>query len=348
MLDSLEAQDSNIGCTDIEQVQARILVLIYEFMRTNHQRGWISAGRCFRLVQLMRLYEIDSPENVAAQETNGQPEDWIKTEVKRRTFWVAYSLDRFISMRHEWPLTLNEQDVSLLPQCRSCSLLLPYTKCGRQISTRLPVPDEKFQKGQFVEMGFLSEAVTLMDLDRASPFLESIILATICGRTLCHRQQSVVERVYSHVPQQFWERHQWLYSMLKTRHNHFLRQYPPTMQHTNCMLLFTNMMAQTTVLYLCKTIESMTWESDEYCNAIFDFKQRSLLAAKAIVTLTRSLSHLSYFKVHPFTPLPLAFCIDFLNNHRYLDDWVEPHIEEILEALKELTNVNNLAQDYLS
>ena len=192
-----------------------------------------------------------------------------------------------------------------LSRSRSCSLPLPYTKCGRQISTRLPAPDEKFQKGQFVKMGFLSEAITLMDLDRASPFSESIILATICGRTLCHRQRSVVERVYSHVPQQFWDRHQWLYSMLKTRHNNFLQRYPPTMQHTNCMLLFTNMMAEMTVLYLCKTIESIIGETDEYFNAISDFKKISLLAAQAIVNLTRSMSQLSYFKVntHP-SPIP--------------------------------------------
>lgn len=115
MLDSLEAKDSETEFADIEHVQARALLLVYDFMRTNHQRGWISAGRCFRLVQLMRLYEIDSPENVAKRKRAVEPEDWIKTEVKRRTFWVAYSLDRFISTRHEWPLTLNEQDASLRP-----------------------------------------------------------------------------------------------------------------------------------------------------------------------------------------------------------------------------------------
>ena len=113
MLESLEAQDSSPGCTDIEYVQAWILLLIYEFMRINHQRGWISAGRCFRLVQLMRLHEIDSPENVIKRRSAAESEDWVKTEVKRRTFWVAYSLDRFISIRHDWPLTLNEQDASL-------------------------------------------------------------------------------------------------------------------------------------------------------------------------------------------------------------------------------------------
>ena len=116
MLDLLEANDGNTEFTDIEHVQARVLLLVYDFMRTNHQRGWISAGRCFRLVQLMRLYEIDSPENVAKRKRNAEPEDWIDTEIKRRTFWVAYSFDRWISTRHDWPLTLNEQDASLSPR----------------------------------------------------------------------------------------------------------------------------------------------------------------------------------------------------------------------------------------
>lgn len=110
MLKDSEPKDG--GITDIEHVQARILLLIYEFMRTNHYRGWISAGHCFRLLQLMRLYEIDTPENQARRDSEHDPEDWINTEVKRRTFWMAYSLDRFISIRGDWPLTLNEQVVS--------------------------------------------------------------------------------------------------------------------------------------------------------------------------------------------------------------------------------------------
>ena len=113
MLESLEAKDSSPDCTDIEYIQAWILLLIYEFMQINYQRGWISAGRCFRLVQLMRLHEIDLPENIIKRQSTVESENWVKTEVRRRTFWVAYSLDRFISIRHNWPLTLNEQDVSL-------------------------------------------------------------------------------------------------------------------------------------------------------------------------------------------------------------------------------------------
>ena len=112
LLDLLESRDNSTELNDIEHVQARVLLVIYDFMQTNHQRGWMSAGRCFRLLQLMKLYEVDTPENVAKRNNAVDPESWIKTEERRRTFWMAYSLDRFISLRQEWPLTLNEQVVS--------------------------------------------------------------------------------------------------------------------------------------------------------------------------------------------------------------------------------------------
>lgn len=96
---------------DIEQVQAWILLTIYEFMRTNYRRGWMSAGRAFRLVQLMRLYEVDVPNTPITQGNATTQQDWIQTEEKRRTFWMAYILDRFVSIRNEWPLTLDEQAV---------------------------------------------------------------------------------------------------------------------------------------------------------------------------------------------------------------------------------------------
>ena len=104
-LDNLELKDTNVESIDIEQVQAYILLAIYEFMRSDYRRGWMSAGRAFRLIQLMRLHEIDVPSCMPMQA------DWIETEEKRRTFWMAYSLDRFVSIQNGWPLTLSEQVV---------------------------------------------------------------------------------------------------------------------------------------------------------------------------------------------------------------------------------------------
>ncbi|OCL02954.1 citrinin biosynthesis transcriptional activator CtnR [Glonium stellatum] len=313
ILESLELKDDNLEFTNIEHAQAWLLLAIYEFMRTNYQRGWMSAGRCFRLVQLMRLYEIDKQEN------------WIKTEEKRRTFWMAYTLDRLINIRHEWPLTLNEQ----------------------VISTRLPAPEEDFQRGQcIVPMGFLSEVITSSDSKYLSSFAECIILATICGRSLSHRQQSAVEHVYGEVSQHFWDQHQWLDTILTKRVQLISLKYPSASEHIDPMLLFVNMVAQTTILYHCKIMESISWQTDEYQTIIIGSKQRALSAAREIVSLTKILSQLSYFKIHPFTPLPLSLCADFFMTHQDLDESLPLQLQEVLEALRELTTVNNLAQTY--
>ena len=240
-------------------------------------------------------------------------------------------------------------------------------------------------------MGFLSEVITsLVDRSTCSPLTESIILATICGRAIAHRQQSAVEQVYSNVPQHFWDRHEWLDTMLKTRADILLLNYPSMSTHADCLLLFTNMVAQTTALYLCKIMESMTWQTEEHRIAMMNFKQRSLVAAQEIVNLTRSLTHLSYLKVspaillaslflaavfslyffgsptplsspakdiqfllrlakvHPFTPIPLLICAEFLTTHRYLDESIDVQVQGVLEVLKDLSSVNNIAQEYSS
>ena len=75
-------------------------------MRAYHQQAWMSAGRALRLVQLLRLHEIDIPNKDPVPET-----EFIVIEEKRRVFWMAYSLDHLFSMRNNWPVTLNEHVV---------------------------------------------------------------------------------------------------------------------------------------------------------------------------------------------------------------------------------------------
>jgi hypothetical protein len=108
ILDELELRDCSIGHNDVEQAQAWILLAVFELMRKSYRLGWITAGRCFRMVQMMRLYELDSPITVADTFGTASEEDWVEKEEKRRAFWVAYCLDRFLSISNEWPLTINE------------------------------------------------------------------------------------------------------------------------------------------------------------------------------------------------------------------------------------------------
>jgi hypothetical protein len=106
MLDMLEVKSREVDTTDIEHLQACLLLVIYEYMHSHDRRCWMRAGYAFRLVQLMRLFEIDSS-------TTGLGSfDWVEVEEKRRTFWVAYCVDRFLSIPSRWPITLIEHLVS--------------------------------------------------------------------------------------------------------------------------------------------------------------------------------------------------------------------------------------------
>ncbi len=101
------------GLVPIEYIQAWLLLAHYESLRVNEWQAMLTAGYAFRLIQMARLHEIDAPEKTVAHVIfNSEPnDDWAATEERRRTFWVAYNLDCFLSWRSEWPLTLYEDMV---------------------------------------------------------------------------------------------------------------------------------------------------------------------------------------------------------------------------------------------
>ncbi|KAH8805384.1 hypothetical protein F5884DRAFT_823098 [Xylogone sp. PMI_703] len=177
------------------------------FICGHYQRSWTSAGRSFRLVQLMGFYQIDAAESIAT---------YRRPETEKRTFWMAYCLDRFIGIHNGWPLTFNEHI-------------------------------KVFQNGLATVEGFLSELITADDREILKPFTECVVLATIYGRAFSHRQQSLVERVYGDVSQEFWDRHHWLVSILTNRIQRLSLFGIPAREVVDLMQLFTRMVAQTAI-----------------------------------------------------------------------------------------------------
>lgn len=97
----------------LEQTQAWILVAIYELMQVGFRRAWASAGRAIRLVQLMRLNNVDSGIDVAISAADIDSDSFVEKEAKRRTFWITLCLDRFSCVLHGLPLTLCDEGVCL-------------------------------------------------------------------------------------------------------------------------------------------------------------------------------------------------------------------------------------------
>jgi hypothetical protein len=163
--------------------------------------------------------------------------------------------------------------------------------------TRLPAPETNFQSGQPILMCFLSEAVGMSDQTFSSSWAECIVVNTIFGRALSHRNQAVVEDMCANPSSDFWSRHQCLNAILVQTMQTMVVKYPATSQYVDPMLLFTQMLAKTTVLYLYKTLENAMFETEEELMMRMEYKALAMRAAQELVDLTKTLAQLSFFKV---------------------------------------------------
>lgn len=110
-LSDLDALDT--AAVQLEHIQAGLFVAHYECLRVCEHWAMLTAGRTFRLVQMSRLYDMDAALCFSATSMPVPDMTFSEAEERRRTVWLAFAFDRFLSTRDEWPLTLHEEMVSL-------------------------------------------------------------------------------------------------------------------------------------------------------------------------------------------------------------------------------------------
>jgi hypothetical protein len=95
----------------VAHVQTWILIGIYEQTNMYLARGWISARKAASLGFATGLHKLDgvglAVSNIAAPTT-----DWIELEQRRRTFWLTFIQDKYLSTGSGWPVAVDERDVS--------------------------------------------------------------------------------------------------------------------------------------------------------------------------------------------------------------------------------------------
>ncbi|KAL9078509.1 MAG: hypothetical protein Q9157_002565 [Trypethelium eluteriae] len=278
LLDTLEIESQDTPVVGIEQPQAWLLLSIYEMISDQFKRGLVSAGRAFRLVQLMGLYKVDR------QLPAGFQGDWVDKESMRRTFWVAYILDRFTSLVDGLPLSFDE----------------------REIGTVLPSPDPHFMNGQPIDMCYLHEVTTAVNTGRSSgalsrveicPFAESAIMATICGRVLSFRRQFMAEYGGQGLAPGFYQQYQSVNALLVDRLQMLSQQVASSQGQPNPILIFLAITAHMAIFMLCETIESKQLIPGSPEAALASSKQRSLDGAGELGMLITILSQLNHFEV---------------------------------------------------
>ncbi|THC94129.1 hypothetical protein EYZ11_006378 [Aspergillus tanneri] len=274
LLDKLTAQDTI--ALQIEYAQACILIVYYDLMKENFRRGWISAGRCIRVVQLMRLFEVDRPQG------KSDHQDWIEHEEKRRAFWIAYSLDIFISLRGEWPLSLS----------------------GYTAFVRLPAPEKNFDNNQYVEMPFLGTVLSNTTPCVLSPFAESIIFATLIRRISAPIWEPREEDSPSDAPSPLSGNKESLSNTLRIRLKALTFKYQDAHLpfSDDPMEIFALMIAQSSALHLYGSRKSFGKTPDNGQNSTLALQYEAQMASQEISNLSISIFHLSPFKVESRGP----------------------------------------------
>lgn len=164
----------------------------------------------------------------------------------------------------------------------------------------MPAPHINFQSGQPVLTSYLTDVMLAQDTSVQDSFTEFIIVATICGRALSHRHQSMAWMIHSDPIQALWERHQQINAALAPRIAGLSLNHSPVTARTDPILLFTHVMAQTMVLYIYRLMGEVLPVPDAANQALVDECATSFnVALVEIMDLTKTLSQMSCFKVRP-------------------------------------------------
>ncbi|KAJ5548838.1 fungal-specific transcription factor domain-containing protein [Penicillium frequentans] len=323
MLELLEGEDYHQeDAFYLQQAQAWILVAIYEFMHKTFRRTWASTGRALRLVQLLKLNGIDSLEHLHDVSGSLYTTD-AEMEEKRRTFWMAYCLDRLFCVLNNSPLTVDEHTL--------------------QITTRLPCSEADFQSGNPVLAPFLCDVISCAtDLTIQTPFIECIIFSTLWGRVLTHQKQSSADQACGSPTTEFWDRHLWLDNLLVQRIQ--LHHLMPTLEWMDPMLLFTRMIAQAAVLSLRKATQLIAWQAHDYGDMLARCEEKTSAAAQEIARLSQYLTQLNFLKIHPFISIPLFLGGEFFIHQQGADASFDSNFLEISGALQELRDIDLVCQ----
>ncbi|KAI3338235.1 fungal-specific transcription factor domain-containing protein [Ustulina deusta] len=328
-LERWELLGSDSEICDIEYIQSWIFITFYEFSRINYRRGWLSAGRVFRLVQLAKLSDLDRPASLMSRGDGNETD----LEEMRRTFWAAYCLDRLINLNGDDSVAFSEH----------------------MIYTRLPSSDADLANGVAIPETFLLEAMSSADLRPHSQLAECVILLNICGRIMSVERLNPFDMLFSTMASDIYARYDWLDSTMLRRLSHLQANHSSSMMALDPMTSFLYMIAHSATVVLCNSIEALP-RSEQNQTLVWQFQQRGLWAAQEIVRLAREQQDTALFTAHTFMPLQIYLGAVRLTKQlkaqgrdtdAKMTESIETSLRTAYGSLRKLTSVNRLADHYL-
>ncbi|KAK0702063.1 fungal-specific transcription factor domain-containing protein [Lasiosphaeria miniovina] len=186
--------------TTLAHVQSWCLISAYEcHVYALFTRASTSLCRGVRVAQMLRLHQLDIRDPETLRSGLPPPRSWIEAEERRRTWWVVFLADRYLTSTTGWPSLIDE----------------------RHIRTNLPSTEESFAAGGTNELAIpLSGGLRELAQGRGAqvpPLAVRILAANELLHCLDHASRRSPESGSEDVRDgPYWQRHREIDANLST------------------------------------------------------------------------------------------------------------------------------------
>lgn len=301
-LDEMKGQGE--AFVSLAHAQTWTLTSAYEFKMMYFPRAWMSVGRASRMALMMGLNRVDGA-GLDVKQCLPPPRDWTEREERRRTFWMAYCVDRYASIGTGWPMAIDERDVRLCFEIivPKSSPVLTYF----QIMTCLPVSEEAYESSTAQKTPTLEEAMRPQQAAQLSAFAGVVLVTHFFGLNLTHLHRPEPNQQEQDMNGPFWKRHRSMDNdLLKTAlHLPSSLRLPWGIRNPNIVFLNFALHTSTICLHQAAIFKA---ETNQLPNSVVEqSRTRCIMAAAEIASVMRLTSHLdvagvSEFTFHSLTP----------------------------------------------
>lgn len=252
----------------VAHAQTHVLLAQYEFKMMYFPRAWMSTGSAVRLCQMMGLHRLDGA-GLDVKQCIPPPRDWTEREERRRTFWMAFTEDRYASIGTGWPMTIDEKD----------------------IMSNMPASDEAYDMSRPEQTQTLADSMTPAGAGSISTMGGVVLMACLFGRNLLHLHRPDVDDRDHDLNGEFWKRHRNLDNILLNTSLCLPAHLKLPAGLTNPNVIFTNMCIHTSTICLHQAAIFKADKNRLPASVSAESKVRCITAANEIASTMRTISH---------------------------------------------------------
>jgi hypothetical protein len=167
----------NLTNPTLESIQALLMLGLYEWGQTRGLSAWLYIGIAVRLAQSMGLtYEDDpndrtisaatqDPRKAGTVKTSASPrEDAIEKEVRRRTLWSCFIMDRMLAAGKYRPTMMSVNNLRVQLPCSDDQFLFVYKVQTGFLNSDWLKPKSAQQNSPVSDDGVLSRYIRLVEI----------------------------------------------------------------------------------------------------------------------------------------------------------------------------------------